>query len=455
LTGAFSQHAAIATLIAGIVLASLLAVFVDALARRRSYAFGLVDTRTAELEATLQERSHLEREAHRASAQAAAANQSKSEFLSRMSHELRTPLNAVIGFAGLLELEDLNTSQKECVDQIRKGGRHLLDLINEVLDITRIETGTLALSPEPVLASDVLNDVLDMMRPLARQHGIRITPDTLTTCSVYVFADRQRLKQILLNLLSNAVKYNRVGGSVRVSCNATTDRLRLNVSDNGPGIAPEHLGVLFQPFERLAAQHSDIEGTGIGLALSRRLAEVMGGTLDVETEPGHGCTFFVELPVVEGPVERYSRLGVNIPVRAKQVTEYEHTIVYIEDNLPNLRLVERVLERRGDVKLVGSMQGRPGLDLVRQHHPIVILLDLHLPDIDGEDILRELRDDPATESIPVVVLSADATPGHIQRLLAAGARTYLTKPLDVRSLLDLVDELIDEAHQSTPSADHV
>jgi signal transduction histidine kinase/ActR/RegA family two-component response regulator len=439
----FTRMAPWATLVAGLIVTLLLTALIESIGRRRSFALDLVDARTAELQATLAEQARLEAEARQASAEASAANRSKSEFLSRMSHELRTPLSAVIGFAQLLELDDLTDLQRESVEQIQKGGRHLLDLINEVLDITRIETGDFTLSSEPVLASEILADATDLMRPVADTAKIHLVGDRLTGCDVHVFADRQRLKQILLNLLANAVKYNRIGGTVAVSCSSTRDLLRLNVTDTGPGIPPESLGLLFEPFERLGAEHGTVEGTGIGLALSRRLAEAMGGRLDVDTALGRGSTFWIELPVVEAPVERLDRLGpaTSVPVEVP-VADTRQRILYIEDNLSNLKLVERVLEARQDIELIAAMQGRLGLELARQHAPALVLLDLHLPDVDGDEVLRELRDDPATASVPVVILSAEASPNHIQRVLAAGAHSYLTKPLDVRALLRTIDQLV-------------
>ena len=391
------------------------------------------------------ERRRLEQAQREARAAAEAANRSKSEFLSRMSHELRTPLNAVLGFAQLLELAELTDEQREAVAHILKGGRHLLDLINEVLDISRIESGQLFLSPEPVLVSDLLRDVLDLIRPLASGRSASLVADGADRCAHYVLADRQRLKQILLNLLSNAVKYNRPGGTVAVSCGAPSDGwLRINVADTGPGIRPEHLAQLFTPFERLGAEQTDIEGTGIGLTLSRRLAEVMGGTLDVATTLGRGSTFWVELPLVEGPVQRYERLGGGAPTttQAGLPVGRRYPVLYIEDNLSNLELVQRVLARRHEVEVIPAMQGRLGLELAREHRPALVLLDLHLPDIGGDQVLQCLRDNPATAAIPVIILSADATPGQMQRLISAGATAYLTKPLDVRELLRLLDEAL-------------
>jgi PAS domain S-box-containing protein len=372
------------------------------------------------------------------------ANRSKSEFLSRMSHELRTPLNAVIGFGQLLELEELNETQRDSVEHILKGGNHLLDLINEVLDISRIETGDLGLSTEPVLASELIDDAVDLIRPLADQRGIQLVVDRSDESDCYVLTDRQRAKQVLLNLLSNAVKYNRPQGTVAISCEQPGDnRVRISVIDTGMGIPSERLGLLFTPFERLGAEQTGEEGTGIGLALSKRLAEAMGGTLEATSKLGQGSTFTVELPRVEGPVERYERLDGGI--QAVVVPAAQHRVVlHIEDNLSNLTLIERVLAQRPGVEVVAAMHGRLGLELAREHQPTLVLLDLHLPDIGGEQVLQRLRDDPATASIPVVVVSADATPGRVQRLVSAGAVAYLTKPIDVRELLRLVDEAIDD-----------
>ena len=442
LVGDFAESSPWYVLGVGLLTALLVTALVAIVSRRRVYALALVDERTSELRDALAAKELLEQGQRQAREAAEAANRSKSEFLSRMSHELRTPLNAVLGFAQLLESEDLAEADHDSVKQILRGGRHLLDLINEVLDITRIETGTFQLSPEPVLAGEVLADIIELTSPLAAQANIHlVTGATSGGCDVHVLADRQRLKQILLNLVSNAIKYNRQGGTVALSCERSdASGLRIKVRDTGPGIRPEHLGLLFTPFERLGAEHTTVEGTGIGLALSRRLAEAMGGTLDVETNLGQGTTFWVELPVVEGPVERYVRLNGHEELKTPLAPNRQTTkILYIEDNESNLRLVERILARDGDIELVSAMQGRLGLELAREHQPALILLDLHLPDIAGDEVLRQLRDDPQTSAIPVVVVSADATAGQIRRLLAEGARAYLTKPLDVGELRGLVD----------------
>jgi CheY-like chemotaxis protein len=314
-----------------------------------------------------------------------------------MSHELRTPLNAILGFAQLLELDDLADEQRENLAHILSGARHLLALINEVLDIAAIEAGRLSLSLEPVALADVAAETVSLIRPLADQHSIvMVGPDV--SCATHVLGDRQRLKQVLLNLLSNAVKYNREGGSVHLACEPVAgQRLRIKVTDTGLGIPPESVERLFVPFERVGSEHSAIEGTGLGLPLSKRLAEAMGGTLDLASTPQQGSTFWVELPLVEGPVQQDERRS---QVEAPPATEPAEpsgptlTVLYIEDNLSNLRLVERVLSRRPGVRLISAMRPQLGLDLAADHHPDLILLDLHLPDMPGEAVLPASRPAP-------------------------------------------------------------
>lgn len=392
-----------------------------------------------------------------AKAEAERANLAKSEFLSRMSHELRTPLNAVLGFGQLLQLDDLTTSQRRSVDLILKGGRHLLDLINEVLDIARIEAGRLPLSPEPVALHDALLETLDLVRPLAAQRQIALAQlgaDHPDSCRRYVLADRQRFKQVILNLLSNAIKYNRDGGSVTLGCVTVKDRrLRITVQDTGPGIPPHKLERLFVPFDRLDAEQTRIEGTGLGLALSQRLIEAMGGAIGVTSTPGEGSTFWVELPVAEDPLTRHEPLNGSeqLPAALSQTTR---TVLYIEDNLSNLELIERLLQRRPGIKLLSAMQGRFGLELARDYVPDLILLDLHLPDLTGEEVLLRLQAEERLRAVPVVVISADATPGQIERLLNDGARAYLTKPLDLERFFHVLDETLgqtDDDHQTRSS----
>ncbi|MBW3630303.1 MAG: response regulator, partial [Gemmatimonadetes bacterium] len=373
------------------------------------------------------------------------ANSAKSEFLSRMSHELRTPMNAILGFAQLLELDHLSPDQQESVDQILKGGRHLLALINEVLDISRIEAGRMPLSQEPVQVREVLEEVLGLVWPLARDRHIAL-PKTLPELSGrYVRADRQRLKQVLLNLFSNAIKYNRQRGSVEISCTGSGDRLRISVTDTGPGIPADKRAQLFHPFERLGAEQNGLEGTGLGLALSKALIEAMQGEIGVETEPGQGSTFWVELPTAEAELERYELEGSTIPATDTSPAATARTVLYIEDNLSNLRLVERVLATQPEINVIPAGHGRLGLELAAEHAPDLILLDVNLPDLQGEEVLLRLQADARTAGTPVIILSADATPGQVQRFLMTGARAYLTKPIDVKQFLQLTNEVLSTA----------
>jgi PAS domain S-box-containing protein len=386
------------------------------------------------------ERKHTEEAMNVARREAERANRAKSDFLSRMSHDLRTPLNAVLGFAQLLDLDSLTADQHESVRQILEAGRHLLDLMNEVLDISRIESGHLSLSPEPVAVPEIIDNVVRLVRPLAVPRRIDVEALPSATADRYAHADRHRLNQILLNLVSNAIKYNREGGRVTVMCeDVSGDRLRINVTDTGAGIRPEKLELLFRPFERLGADQTEIEGTGLGLALSRGLAEAMGGAIGVKSEIDRGSTFWIELnsarPVTDR-VERAPEPHVSAPPSV-----VAGRVLYIEDNTSNVRLVDRLLKQhRPGVDLLHANTGERGLAMTREHKPELILLDLHLPDTSGEDVLRRLWEDPETRDIPVAVLSADATLSQNRRLMAAGATAYLTKPLDVARLLALLDE---------------
>ncbi len=377
---------------------------------------------------------------NQAKAEVMRANAAKSEFLSRMSHELRTPLNAILGFGQLLDMHDLTAEERDEVEHIIAAGEHLLGLIDEVLDITRVESGALPLSLEPVCVSDVLDEAVGMLHPIADRRWIRIVVDAQAS-RVHVQASRQRLKQVIVNLLSNAVKYNVEGGEVRVTIeDLGNGRVRITVSDTGIGIADDDLGRLFQPFERLSAAASHVQGTGLGLALSRHLVSAMAGEIGVTSRVGEGSSFWVELPTAQG-VSTDRTETVRRREELPPVAGGPKTLLYIEDNPSNVHLLERVVGRRPDVTLMVAMLGRLGLELAWEHRPDLILLDLHLPDVSGEEVLAALKADPRTAATPVVVLSADATPGTPGRLLANGAADYLTKPLDVRRLLAVIDSL--------------
>jgi len=302
--------------------------------------------------------------------------------------------------------------------------------------------------------ADVVAEAVNLIRPLADQRGVLLA-DPVQGCDDHVLGDRQRLKQILLNLLSNAVKYNREGGSVRLACEPVAgERLRLTVTDTGLGIEPGQLELLFVPFERLGSEQLGVEGSGLGLPLSKRLAEAMGGTLEVTSTVGVGSSFSVQLPLVEGPLEQAERQRDQPPPEQEQPSPAGPalTVLCIEDNLSNLQLVERVLGRRPRVKLISAMRPQLGLDLASQHRPDLVPLDLHLPDMPGMEVLRRLRAGPKTADVPVVILTADATPGLISRLLEQGARALLTKPLDVTELLALVDAIAEEQERADASS---
>jgi PAS domain S-box-containing protein len=369
------------------------------------------------------------------------ANKAKSEFLSRVSHELRTPLNAILGFGQLLERQNPTETQRPRIRHILNAGKHLLGLINEVLDISRIESGRMQLSLEPVCAADAITEALDLMRPLAGQRSVQLSTLASFDNSVFVLADRQRFKQVLLNLLANAVKYTPVSGTVSVSHNANGDEnVRIVVHDTGPGIPNEKLERLFTPFERLGAEQSNVEGTGLGLALSQRLMQAMGGSIGVESTVGKGSTFWLELPRTKSPLQKLSLREINGDGRGARSKSANRKILYIEDNLSNLTLIEQMLEERPEIELLTAMQGKLGLDLARQHSPDLILLDVHLPDLDGRQVISELKSSDTTRDIPVVVVSADATARQIDRLVTAGADAYLTKPLDVANFFQVLDK---------------
>lgn len=378
----------------------------------------------------------LEADARAARGVAESASNEKSRFLSRMSHELRTPLNAVLGFAQLLEM-DAEGEQRESLVQIRRAGRHLLDLINEVLDISRIESGTMTFSSEPVRLSELIGEVGDLLAPMARERRVSLATTAANDCPYYVHADRQRAKQILLNLVSNAVKYNRAGGSVSFACELVDDAVQLDVIDTGIGMSEHDLARLFTPFERFAAAESDIEGSGIGLVLSLHLAQAMGGQLTATSQSGEGTTFRLRLPLASAP----SSSDV-APPSAAVVTSANHgsaSLLYVEDNASNVRLLEQILHRRPHWELTHAGHGQMGLDLAATRAFDLVLLDLHLPDMGGAEVLGHLRANPLSRGVPIVVVSADATPGQVERLIGAGANDYITKPIDVEELLGLLD----------------
>jgi PAS domain S-box-containing protein len=385
------------------------------------------------------ERARAEEALLAAKEEAEHANRAKSEFLSRMSHELRTPMNAILGFAQLLAVDVEREEDVESVEQILRAGKHLLALIDEVLDLARIEANRAALVLEPVSVAIAVESAVSLVRPLASQHGIVIESDP--SLAGHLRADPQRLQQVLLNLLSNAIKYNHPDGSVTISAESREGRVQLCVRDTGRGIDSAGMSRLFTPFDRLGAERTEVHGTGLGLALSKALTEAMGGSLGAESRIGEGSMFWVELARADGTAEPSAH-----PISTWEADgAADRKVLYVEDNLSNLRLVQRIMARRAGIHLLVAMQGSLGLELARQHRPHLILLDVHLPDMSGDQVLRRLREEPDLADIPVVAISADATPDQVRRMTEAGARAYLTKPLDVKQLLGVIDETFEQA----------
>jgi signal transduction histidine kinase/ActR/RegA family two-component response regulator len=376
-----------------------------------------------------------------ANAELRKAGDAKNEFLSRMSHELRTPLAAILGFSELLGTRELGEKPDGWARMIHVAGEHLLGLVDEIMDLSRIEAGTVGISTEAVSLRPLVEEAFQLMRPVAAGHDITLHEPVFmqSTAAGYVLADRQRLTQVVINLISNAIKYNRHHGIVTVEVEALDGCIRLSVADTGEGIEPDMLPRLFTPFERLGAAASGIDGTGLGLALSRRLVEAMGGRIGVKTRRHVGSTFWVELQSARpAAVEAAGDAGEGLLA----VREYpsELRVLYVEDVVANVRLVEEIFARRPSIRLIPAMLGRLAIDLARDHHPHLIFLDLHLPDMTGADVLAALRADAATRGIPVVILTADATRREVDRLRRLGAGSYETKPIGMRRLLELVDE---------------
>jgi len=390
--------------------------------------------------------------AEQAAEQAERASRAKSEFLSRMSHELRTPLNAILGFGQLLELAELADEDGDNLDQIMRAGRHLLHLINDSLDVARIETGKLALSLEPVQLGPIVNESLDLVKVPADDLQLTVIRPAGEGARRCVSADRGRLKQVLVNLLSNAVKYNKRGGQVSIDCYPVAPSegavgrdagehgwVRIAIGDTGVGIAAERMEDVFMPFERLGAELTDIEGTGLGLALTKSLVDAMGGRITVSSVQGVGATFYVDLPAAS-PADSWveATLGDEDSDRTPAAT---HTVVYIEDNPSNVTLVRRILARRPHVRLIVAGDGASGLRMIHQYRPEMVLLDLHLPQVAGADVLDMVRTDKdaALRLTPIVVVTADLSPGTEDKIIQAGANGFIGKPIEVSMLLDAVD----------------
>jgi len=394
------------------------------------------------------ERKRAEQRAVAAREEAERANQAKSQFMSQMSHELRTPLNAVLGFGQLLQDDPqhpLAPRQLLHVQEILKGGEHLLNLINGLLDISRIESGKFASQLGPVPVTDLVNEALQLMQPVAGRAGISIPTALDAPADLHLRADRTRLMQVLLNLLSNAIKYNRERGSVSVEWLSEAGEVTLGVRDTGPGLTREQRQQLFEPFQRLHAEGSRIEGTGIGLALSRRLVEAMGGEIGVDSEPGMGCLFWVRMPHAKpeapDPPQPTPPEGDNdAGPQARDIIP--RTVLYIEDNPVNLLVMQAMIARIPKLEMISADDGAPGLEMALRAQPDLILTDIQMPGMDGFELLRRLREHEATQAIPVVAISADAMPDTVARGKSAGFVEYLTKPVQMDALHEVVQRLL-------------
>jgi signal transduction histidine kinase/CheY-like chemotaxis protein len=384
-------------------------------------------------------RKQVESELQNAKAVAEKANLAKSDFLSSMSHELRSPLNAILGFAQLMDSDSppATSAQKESIAQILQAGWHLLKLINEILDLAKVESGQVPMSREPVSLTEVMLECQAMIEPQAQQRGIKLTFPQLDIPH-FVQADRTRVKQVLINLLSNAIKYNRAGGTVEVKCTQSTPgRNRVSIRDTGAGLPPEKLAQLFQPFNRLGQEAGGEEGTGIGLVVAKRLVELMGGVIGVGSTVGVGSVFWFEL--ISVAETHLSMEGDEVAALTQPHVSRGtrlHTLLYVEDNPANLKLVEQIIARHPDMRLLTAVNGNVGIKLARDNQPEVILMDINLPGISGIQALKILREDPVTAHIPVIAVSANAMPSDIKKGLKAGFFRYLTKPIKVDEFMD-------------------
>lgn len=411
------------------------------------------DRKLAVLFTNITERKQIESNLINAMAVAEKANQAKSEFLSNMSHELRSPLNAVLGFAQLLESDATpqTASQKESTRHILKAGWYLLDLINEILDLALVDSGKLLLSIEAMPLDEVLLDCQAMIESQAKKRNLQLSfPQFDTPC--FIAADRKRVKQIFLNLLSNAIKYNKEGGTVVVECTAvSSERLRISVKDTGAGLSPENLAQLFQPFNRLGQETSGTEGTGIGLVMTKRLVEMMGGSIGVESKVGVGTMFWIELPFANdqhGELAAARVLPVSVPR-----DDAGRTVLCVEDDAANLALIAQLIARRPNMYLLSATNAALGIELAREHQPEVILMDINLPGISGIEALHILRDDPLTKRIPVVAVSASAMPQDVEQGLALGFFRYLAKPIKVNEFLEALDTALEFSSAASRSGE--
>lgn len=419
--------------------------FIRNISDRVKAELGLIELNML-LEQRVMERTQELEEARK---EAESANLAKSEFLSRMSHELRTPMNSILGFAQLLEMGDLSERQSRSIAQILKSGRHLLDLINEILDIAKIDAGKISLSLEPVQIRSVIDEMIEAVSPLAMKKNIHL--QVMSECGQfdnYIFADKQRVKQILLNLINNAIKYNYPNGNVWIGCKSVkndmgVESIGIFIKDDGFGIDSNDFIRIFNPFERVNSSHTEIEGTGLGLAVVKKLVDVMNGTIHLESEVGKGSTFTVEFKKVS-----FDKVDPNFILNSNSISELNSTtpsaiILYVEDNFANLELIQHVLHSsRPMYKIVSTIYGMQALQLAKEYQPNLILLDLNLPDVHGSEVIQQLKRNEFTKHIPVIVISADAITEQVNRLMSLGAVAYLTKPIDIPNFLVTIDQIL-------------
>ena len=396
----------------------------------------------------LNEREQFTEQLRQARDQAEQASRAKTDFLSSMSHELRTPLNAIMGFAQLLQSNkrsSLDERQLRQVEQIYRSGNHLLNLINEVLDLARIEAGRINMSLEPIRPREVIDDACDILMPIARQQGVAVHIDAVLNRMPALLADYTRLKQVLINLISNAVKYNRPEGSVYIGCHLESDVLRISVRDTGTGIDPQYLDQLFQPFNRLGAEKGAIEGTGVGLALTKSIIEQMGGSIGLENHYGEGCEFWFRLPLAVSSSQKAVAEVYSEP-QAEPVAGTRRTVLYVEDNPANQRLMAEVFEEREGMRLECVHSAELAFEMACSNPPDLILMDINLPGMNGIEAAGLFGRHPLTRAIPIVALSANAMPQDIKRASQAGFRDYLTKPIDILRLMTVLDTLLESSH---------
>jgi len=398
-----------------------------------------------ELEDLVQQRTE---EYLRAKLEAERASQAKTEFLSSMSHELRTPMNAIMGFSQIIAMNAKSEEVKSNAGEIYNAGQHLLDLINQILDLSIIESGNLELSIENIPLKKLLNDCFTLIRPLSKKRDIRIIDNTSNCDAIIIVADYTRFKQVIINLLSNAIKYNRDSGSVTINCDVVSaNRLRISITDTGFGLSKEQQNRLFMPFERIGREAGLIEGTGIGLVITKRLIEMMGGMIGIETSTNRGSTFFIEINLTNSDIEQQlisstpSMSSIDTVTPSDELSSVK-TILYIEDNPANLRVVEAVIENQDRYTLISAHNASTGLELAETHQPDIILMDINLPGIDGYEALKRLRLKENTRNIPVIAVSANAMERDIKRGITAGFEHYLTKPFDVIELINTLDKTL-------------